>query len=132
MVALMIILTIVVFIIVDILSRTALRKYHEAQARKEREKALDIGLKLNYTDEAPSLKRVEVAEKRLRAAERALEAEQARYDAGSSTLVELQNARASYVDAASQIVRARYDVLFRQKLIDYYVGVLDPEQQLWK
>ena len=84
-----------------------------------------------YLDYQTAQKRLDVTAKRLRAAERALEAEQARYDAGSSTLVELSQARATYVEAASERVQARYDFLFQSKLLDYYQGRLDPEQELF-
>ena len=62
MVILLVILTIVVFVIVDFAVRTTLRKREEAILRREREEALDIGLKLDFTDQAHSLKRVEVEE----------------------------------------------------------------------
>jgi len=60
MVALIVISTIVVFIAVDVALRIVMRKLHEARITKERKKALDIGLRLDYTDEATSLKRVQV------------------------------------------------------------------------
>lgn len=60
MVVLIVILTIVVFIIVDFALRLLIKRIQEAKIIKERETALDIGLKLDFTDEAKSLKRVEV------------------------------------------------------------------------
>jgi CheY-like chemotaxis protein len=60
MVVLLVILTIVVFIMVDFAVRTILRKREEAQIRQERAEALDIGLKLDHATDAVSLKRVEV------------------------------------------------------------------------
>jgi len=55
-----IITTIIVFILVDILLRVLLGRYRAAQTRKEREQALDSGLKLDVSEEAPSLTRVEL------------------------------------------------------------------------
>ena len=66
MVVLLVILTIVVFIIVDFAVRTTLRKREEAQVRRERAEALDVGLKLDHATEAHSLKRVEVESPRAR------------------------------------------------------------------
>jgi CheY-like chemotaxis protein len=60
MVPLLVILTIVVFVIVDIVTRLTIRRVQESKRRRKREEALDIGLRLDYTDEATSLKRVEV------------------------------------------------------------------------
>lgn len=59
-VASIVVTTIIVFIVVDILLRILLRRMREARVRKEREQALDIGLKLDVSDEALSLKRVEL------------------------------------------------------------------------
>lgn len=55
-----IVTTIIVFILVDILLRMLLTRYRAAQSRKEREEALDIGLKLDVSEEAPTLTRVEL------------------------------------------------------------------------
>ncbi|MFA7280920.1 MAG: response regulator [Sterolibacterium sp.] len=60
MVLLIVVVTVIVFIIVDFTLRIYFQKRHELKLRKEREKALDIGLKLDYTEEAKTLKRVEV------------------------------------------------------------------------
>lgn len=60
MVALIVILTIVVFVMVDVVLRIVMKKIHEWKINKEREEALDVGLRLDFTDEAKSLKRVEV------------------------------------------------------------------------
>jgi CheY-like chemotaxis protein len=60
MVVVIVLLTVVVFFVVDLLLRLALRKREEAKLRRERAEALDTGLRLDYTDEAVSLKRVEV------------------------------------------------------------------------
>ena len=55
-----IITTIVVFAGVDLLLRMLLNKSREAQLRKERTQALDTGLRLDVSEEAPTLKRVEL------------------------------------------------------------------------
>ncbi len=58
MVALIVILTIIVFIIVDFALRTFMKRLSEKKIHKERQGALDDGLRLDYSDEAKSLKRV--------------------------------------------------------------------------
>jgi CheY-like chemotaxis protein/glycine cleavage system H lipoate-binding protein len=52
--------TIVVFIVVDIVLRILLKKVRETRMKKERERALDSGLKLDVSEEAQTLKRIEV------------------------------------------------------------------------
>lgn len=60
MVFLIVVLTIIVFILVDFSLRIYFQKKQELKVRKEREAALDIGLKLDYSEEAKTLTRVEV------------------------------------------------------------------------
>jgi CheY-like chemotaxis protein len=66
MVLLIIVVTIIVFIIVDFALRIYFQQRQQAKLRKEREKALDIGLKLDVSEEAKTLKRVEVTEPKAR------------------------------------------------------------------
>jgi CheY-like chemotaxis protein len=51
---------VIVIIVVDIAIRITLWKWREHRERQERQQALDIGLRLDFTDEAPSLKRVQL------------------------------------------------------------------------
>ena len=60
MVPLLVILTIVIFILVDLGLRLLLKRAEKTKLRKAREAALDTGLKIDFTDEALSLKRVSV------------------------------------------------------------------------
>ena len=66
MVLLIVVVTIIVFIIVDFALRIYLQQRQELKLKKEREKALDIGLKLDYSEEATTLKRVEVTDPKAR------------------------------------------------------------------
>ena len=60
MVLLIVVVTIIVFILVDFALRIYFQRRQELKLRREREKALDVGLKLDYSEEAKTLKRVEV------------------------------------------------------------------------
>jgi CheY-like chemotaxis protein len=60
MIFLIVIITIVVFIIVDLVLRTIMRRMHKVKIAKERQEALDIGLNFDFTEEAKTLKRVEL------------------------------------------------------------------------
>ena len=59
-VALIVVTTIIVFVVVDIVLRMLLNRVREARMKREREQALDIGLKLDVSEEAQTLRRVEV------------------------------------------------------------------------
>ena len=51
---------IVAFIVINVVVRMVMDRMREAKARKERLEALDIGLRLDFAEEAKSLRRVEV------------------------------------------------------------------------
>jgi DNA-binding response OmpR family regulator len=59
-VASIVIITIIVFVVVDLVLRMLLNRARNAKLQKEREQALDIGLKLDVSEEALSLTRIEV------------------------------------------------------------------------
>ncbi|MBE0622732.1 MAG: response regulator [Burkholderiales bacterium] len=66
MVLLIVVVTIIVFILVDFSLRVYFQKRQEIKLKKEREEALDIGLKLDFSEEAKTLKRVEVKDPKAR------------------------------------------------------------------
>lgn len=66
MVPLLVVSMILAFIVIDLSIRMVSRRLRETKERKERLAALDIGLRLDFTHEAKSLKRVDVAKPRAR------------------------------------------------------------------
>ena len=84
-----------------------------------------------YLDYITAEKRLDVTEKQLISAEQAFTADQERYNVGAATLVELSQSRASFVQAQSDQNQARFDFIFQKKLIDYYLGDLNPSEDLF-
>jgi len=82
-----------------------------------------------YNDYISITKELESTEKALIAAERAFETEQQRYEVGSSTLIELNLANATYIQAQSNRIQAIYNFVFQEKLLDYFIGQLDSDLQ---
>lgn len=80
-----------------------------------------------YNDYTSYVKQLEASQKSLRASERAFETQQERYNVGSSTLIELSQAQANYVEAQSNYTQAMYNLIFQEKLLDYYLGKLSGE-----
>lgn len=78
---------------------------------------------LNYQSAGEQLS---AAQAQLTASDLAVKTSQQRYQAGAGTLVELTQARAAQVQAASAVVNARYGLVFQQALMSYYTGELDP------
>ena len=99
-------------------------------ALQDQRQQVALEVRQAYLDYRNAIQQLEAAESRLKAAEQAQTATQERYNLGSASIVELRNANRDFVDAASQQVRARYNLLFRKKQIEYHVGRLDPRQPL--
>lgn len=94
------------------------------------EQTVALEVQQAYLDYQTAAKRLDVTEKQLRSAQQARDVEQERYNVGASTLVELQQARASYVNAASGRAQAVFQFIFQSQLIDYYLGVLSPVEEV--
>jgi outer membrane protein len=78
----------------------------------------------DYSSYSSQLK---AAEKSLIASEKAFETQQERYNVGASTLIELSQAQTQYFNAQSARTSALYNLIFQEKLLDYYVGKLSGE-----
>jgi outer membrane protein len=78
-----------------------------------------------YNDYVAYAKQLRTTEAALVAATRAYETEQERYRVGASTLIELTRANTEFVNASSNRVRAIYQFVFQEKLLDYYIGNID-------
>lgn len=110
-------------------------KVSEQNARYALEdQKLQIALEVReaYLNYQTAAKQLEVTAKQLRSARQAREAAQERYNLGAASIVELTNANRTFIQAASQRVRARYSFIFQQKLIDYYTGILEPQPDLFQ
>jgi outer membrane protein len=84
-----------------------------------------------YLDYEAAVKQLEVSDRRLEAAEQALEAEQERYNVGASTLIDLTQAQAQYVEAASGRVNGLVNYVARVALIEYFVGTISPNESIF-
>jgi CheY-like chemotaxis protein len=66
MVIVIVLVTVVVFVIVDLLLRMCLKRLDQRRRKRERADALHVGLKLEISKDAPSLKTVEVSNPKAR------------------------------------------------------------------
>jgi outer membrane protein len=85
-----------------------------------------VEVKRAYLDFQSAGEQLAAAQAQLTASDLAVKTSQQRYQAGAGTLVELTQARAAQVQAASAVVSARYGLVFQQALMSYYTGELDP------
>ncbi len=108
-------------------------QYNNAQLEMQNlQQSIALDVRQAYLDYQTDLKRLETTEKQLRASEQALAVEQERYNVGASTLVELTQARATYVEALSGRAQAVYQFIFQEHVIRYYQGTLNPNEPLFR
>ena len=100
-------------------------------ALEDQRQQVAIEVRQAYLDHQNAVKQLEVAQTRLRAAERARDATQERYNLGAATFVELSQANADFVSAASEEVQARFNLLLQEQLVDYFQGQVDPQDPLF-
>jgi outer membrane protein len=91
---------------------------------QKQEVALEV--KRAYLNYQSAGEQLAAAQAQQSASDLAVTTSQQRYQAGAGTLVELTQARAAQVQAASAVVSARYGLVFQQALMSYYTGELDP------
>jgi outer membrane protein len=91
---------------------------------QRQEVALEV--KRAFLDFQSAGEQLSAAQAQLTASDLAVKTSQQRYQAGAGTLVELTQAQAAQVQAASAVVSARYGLVFQQALMSYYTGELDP------
>lgn len=77
-----------------------------------------------YNDYSSYVKQLDASEKSLVASERAFQTQQERYNLGASTLIELTQAQSAFVSAQSSYTQALYNLIFQEKLLDFYLGKL--------
>jgi outer membrane protein len=97
-------------------------------ANERQSVALDV--RRAYLALETSRQQLSVALAQQKAADLAVSTTQARYQVGTSTLLELTQARASQLQAATAVVSARNALAFQNALMPYYTGELDPTHSL--
>lgn len=75
-----------------------------------------------YADALAAYNNYRAAEQSVRAAELAMEYATVRYEEGASTIVEYTQARTRLDNARADLVRNKYDYLFRTKVVEFYMG----------
>ena len=82
---------------------------------------------LAYTDYIANEKAFQAIKKVLLASEKAYETQQERYNVGASTLIELTQAQATYIEAQSNYARDLYNLAFQEKVLEFTLGKLNIE-----
>ncbi|MGH9884843.1 MAG: TolC family protein [bacterium] len=99
---------------------------NERIAFESSKQSIALEVRRAYLDRTSAAEQLASANAQLTSAAMALEMTQQRYRAGAATLVEVTQARAQQVQAASAVVTAQYNLLLQQTVMSYYTGELDP------
>lgn len=75
-----------------------------------------------YNDARNSIQKYYAAERAATAAQRAFDFAQKRYDLGLTNTVDYLVTQNTLYTASSNLARAKYDLIFKLKVIDYYLG----------
>jgi len=84
----------------------------------------DLRVKIEnaYADAKASLKQFESAQLSVAAQEEAFKNAQDRYDLGVMTSFEFEQVRSRFVNAQSALINAKYNFVFKSKVLDFYAG----------
>ncbi len=109
-------------------TRKGVKLYELALEQKEYEKEAEV-LKLEqivfkaYADVNSAFKTYEASLSTLEAREKSLEYARERYAVGLINIFELNQSQNLYVISQSNLLRAKYDYIFKNKILEYYFGV---------
>lgn len=100
-------------------------KIQEANSKLRLQQAkldLESNIQRAYTDAQAALKAYEAAKKSLASQELAFNNSKERYDIGAMTAFDLEQARIQFINAQSSLINAKYDFVFKTKVLDFYMG----------
>ena len=108
-------------------------KIQEENARlalADQRQTVALGVRRAWLTLESTRQQLTVALAQQKAADLAVSTTQARYQVGTSTLLELTQARASQLQANVAVVNARNALAFQDALLPFYTGELDPAKPL--
>ncbi|MFD1616524.1 TolC family protein [Gelatiniphilus marinus] len=83
---------------------------------------LESNIQRAYTDAQAAFKAYDAAQKSLVSQELAFNNSKERYDIGNITAFDLEQARVQFINAQSSLINAKYDFVFKTKVLDFYMG----------
>lgn len=92
-------------------------------AVKENELQLEQKVYTAYTDTQGALQAYQAARTTLEARKQSMEYAQQRYDVGLINIFDLNQNQNMLVAAQSELLRAKYDFIFKTKILEYYFGL---------
>ncbi|WP_158293232.1 TolC family protein [Tamlana fucoidanivorans] len=83
---------------------------------------LESNIQRAFTDAQAAFKAFVAAQKSLEAQKLAFENSKNRFDVGIITSFDLEQARIKLINAQSSLINAKYDFVFKTKVLDFYMG----------
>ncbi len=83
---------------------------------------LESNIQRAFTDAQAALKTYEAATKSMESQELSFGNAQERYNIGAMNAFELEQARIRLINAESSLINAKYDFVFKTKVLDFYLG----------
>ncbi len=83
---------------------------------------LESNIQRAFTDAQAAFKAYEAAKTSLVSQELAFNNSQERYNIGNMTSFELEQSRVNLINAESSLINAKYDFVFKTKVLDFYIG----------
>lgn len=90
---------------------------------QQQELTLETNVYTAYTDAQGALKAYEAAQATLEAREGSFNYAKERYEVGLINVFDLNQAQTLYVNAQSEVLRTKYDFIFRTKILEFYFGI---------
>jgi outer membrane protein len=83
---------------------------------------LETNIQRAFTDAQAALKTFTASQKSLESQELAFSNSQDRYNLGAMNSFDLEQARIRLINAESSLINAKYDFVFKTKVLDFYLG----------
>ena len=83
---------------------------------------IEANVQRAFTDAKAAFKAYQAAQKSLTSQELAFNNSQERYNIGAMNAFDLEQARFRLISAQSSLVNAKYDFVFKTKVLDFYLG----------
>lgn len=84
--------------------------------------SLETNIQRAFTDAKAALKAYEAAKKSLDAQQLAFDNAQERYNIGAMNAFDIEQSRIRLINAESSLINAKYDFVFKTKVLDFYLG----------
>ena len=103
-------------------ARSKIREENSLLDLEQAKLNLESTIQRSYTDAQAALKTFVAANKSLESQQEAFNNAQERYNIGAMNAFDLEQARIRLINAESSLINAKYDFVFKTKVLDFYIG----------